>query len=73
MEDNSFVEPTKMCMSVGLLLKEFERLGVKENDVVVVEIHEGERSEDLYPFYVDVIYEIEDMDGNYFNEVRICI
>ena len=39
-----------------------------DNDSIVVEIHEGERSEDLYPFEVDHIEVTET-----YNEIRICI
>jgi len=44
-----------------------------DNDVVVVEIHEGERTEDLYNFYVDAIPGIKLEDGSEITEVRICI
>ena len=44
-----------------------------DNDLVVVEIHEGSRSEDLYEFYVDNIDNVKLMDGSEVTEVRICI
>jgi len=48
------------------------------DDQVVVEIHEGWRSEDLYPFYVDSIDGIQLVDENQnptkkVREIRLCI
>jgi|APGre2960657404_1045060.scaffolds.fasta_scaffold81862_2 hypothetical protein len=44
-----------------------------DNDLVVVEIHEGSRSEDLYEFHVDNVNNVKLMDGSEVTEVRICI
>jgi hypothetical protein len=44
-----------------------------DNDIVVVEIHEGTRSEDLYEFTIDEIALATNCDGTLFSEVRICI
>jgi hypothetical protein len=44
-----------------------------DNDAVVVEIHEGIRSEDLYDFNIDVIDGIILTDGSTISEVRLCI
>lgn len=44
-----------------------------DDDEVVVEIHEGDRSEDLYNFYVDHIDMLTFQDGSTLKEVRICI
>lgn len=44
-----------------------------DNDIVVVEISEGVRSEDLYDFYVDSVSGVRFTSGEIVNEVRICI
>jgi len=45
-----------------------------DNDIVVVEIHEGIRREDLYNFYVDKIDGITDSEnGGHISEIRFCI
>jgi hypothetical protein len=44
-----------------------------DNDAVVVEIHEGERTEDLYEFTIDSIGGLKLEDGTTISEVRICI
>lgn len=44
-----------------------------ENDAVVVEIHEGERGEDLYEFTIDSIGGVQLTDGTTITEVRLCI
>lgn len=44
-----------------------------DNDAIVVEIHEGMRSEDLYDFDIDVIDGVELSDGTTISEVRLCI
>ena len=44
-----------------------------DNDIVVVEIHEGSRNEDLYDFYVDLIQGVSLSTGEIVSEVRICI
>ena len=44
-----------------------------DNDIVVVEIHEGSRNEDLYDFYVDSIQGVSLNTGEIVSEVRICI
>lgn len=46
----------------------------KDDDFVVVEIHEGLRSEDLYPFTIDLIDNVfKREDGSIGVEVRLCI
>lgn len=57
-------------MKVKDLIEQLSRF--KEDDIVVVEIHEGERNEDLYEFTIDDI-EVKCTDGSSFNEVRLCI
>jgi hypothetical protein len=42
-------------------------------DALVVEIHEGERSEDLYTPSIDIIEGIKMEDGTTIREVRLCI
>lgn len=44
-----------------------------DNDIVVVMISEGVRSEDLYDFYVDSVSRVSLTSGEIVNEVRICI
>ena len=44
-----------------------------DHDIVVVEIHEGTRSEDLYEFTIDEIDCMTLEDGTVLSEVRICI
>lgn len=44
-----------------------------DKDFVVIEIHEGSRTNDLYNFYVDVIDGIQLTDGNVVREIRLCI
>lgn len=44
-----------------------------DNDVVVVEIHEGNRSEDLYEFSIDEVAGLRLTDGTQISEVRLCI
>ena len=44
-----------------------------DNDIVVVEIHEGSRSEDLYEFSVDKVIGLRLTDGTQISEVRLCI
>jgi hypothetical protein len=44
-----------------------------DDDIVVVEIHEGVRGEDLYEFDIDVIDGVKLTDGTTISEVRICI
>lgn len=57
-------------MKVKDLIEELSRFN--EDDIVVVEIHEGQRSEDLYEFTIDDI-EVKCTDGSSFQEVRLCI
>lgn len=57
-------------MKVKDLLEQLSRFN--EDDIVVVEIHEGHRSEDLYEFTIDDI-EVKCTDGSSFQEVRLCI
>ena len=47
--------------------------GFNDDDIVVVEIHEGSRSEDLYEFSVDEIIGLRLVDGTEISEVRLCI
>lgn len=44
-----------------------------DNDSVVVEIHEGERTEDLYQFTIDSIDGVQLTNGTTISEVRLCI
>ena len=44
-----------------------------DNDELVVEIHEGSRSEDLYIPTIDVIHGVVTADGEFVSEVRLCI
>jgi hypothetical protein len=44
-----------------------------DNDIVVVEISEGLRTEDLYDFYMDSVSGVSLTTGDIVNEVRICI
>lgn len=43
------------------------------NDIVVVEIHEGVRYSDLYQLTIDTIDGIQLTDGTEVKEVRLCI
>jgi hypothetical protein len=43
------------------------------DDMVVVEIHDGTRSEDLYEFTIDKIEGIRLNKGKIVSEIRICI
>lgn len=45
----------------------------KDDDAVVVEIHEGVRNEDLYEFTVDEVVGLRLVDGTEISEVRLCI
>lgn len=61
----------KAPMTIGELknaLSEYD-----DNDYVVVEIHEGERHEDLYDFSIDVIDGVKLIDGGTRREIRFCI
>lgn len=49
-------------------IKEFN-----DDDEVVIEIHEGLRTEDLYYPSIDVIHGIASADGKFISEVRLCI
>ena len=44
-----------------------------DNDIVVVEIHEGVRYGDLYDFTIDKIDGIRFQDGTEISEIRLCI
>lgn len=46
---------------------------LNDYDALVVEIHEGERSEDLYTPSIDIICNVEMEDGTTIREVRLCI
>jgi hypothetical protein len=62
----------KTILTIGDLRQEIQHLD--DHDVVVVEIHEGERQEDLYTFYIDDSITIVSDDLNStMREVRICI
>ena len=57
--------------TIGMLreaIKDFE-----DNDELVIEIHEDNRSEGLYIPYVDVIHGVVSADGTFVSEVRLCI
>lgn len=57
----------KNILTIGELRQATQHLSDK--DVVVVEIHEGERHEDLYTFYIDDSIELD--EGR--REIRFCI
>ena len=57
----------KTIITIGDLRQAIQHLDDK--DIVVVEIHEGERHEDLYTFYIDDSINL----NNTMREVRICI
>jgi hypothetical protein len=44
-----------------------------DNYIVVVEIHEGHRNEDLYEFSVDEVIGLRLTDGTEISEIRLCI
>lgn len=44
-----------------------------DNDELVIEIHEGSRSEDLYIPTIDVVHGVVTADGGFVSEVRLCI
>jgi len=58
-------------ITIGQLRKALEQYN--DQDEVVVEIHEGERSEDLYDFYIDFVGGLLREDGTEINEIRFCI
>lgn len=61
----------KKIYTIGELrnaIKEFN-----DDDEVVVEIHEGLRTEDLYYPSIDVIHGVVSADGKFISEVRLCI
>ena len=49
-------------------IKEFN-----DDDELVIEIHEGLRTEDLYYPSIDVIHGVVGADGKFISEVRLCI
>ena len=57
--------------TIGELKEAISRF--KDDDAVVVEIHEGVRHEDLYEFTVDEVIGLRLVNGTQFSEVRICI
>ena len=57
----------KTILTIGDLRQEIQHLD--DNDIVVVEIHEGVRHEDLYTFYIDDSINL----NSTMREVRICI
>jgi len=62
----------KKILTIGDLRQAIQHLD--NHDVVVVEIHEGVRHEDLYTFYIDDSITIVSEDLNSTTrEVRICI
>jgi len=62
----------KTILTIGDLRQAIQHLN--DHDVVVVEIHEGERQEDLYTFHIDDSITIVSDDLNStMREVRICI
>ena len=62
----------KTILTIGDLRQEIQHLD--DHDIVVVEIHEGVRREDLYAFYIDDSITIVSDDLNStMREVRICI
>ena len=72
------VERTKMetekenkITTIGELRKSIANFN--DNDIVVVEIHEGTRSEDLYEFTIDEIAGLSLVNGESLSEIRICI
>lgn len=46
---------------------------LRDDDELVIEIHEGFRSEDLYVPTIDIIENIEVQGGKFISEVRLCI
>ena len=62
----------KTISTIGDLRQAIQHLD--DHDVVLVEIHEGERHEDLYTFYIDDSITFVSYDLNRTTrEVRICI
>lgn len=57
----------KSILTIGELRQRIKHLN--DEDVVVVEIHEGERHEDLYTFYIDDSIQLDEER----REIRICI
>ena len=69
---NKQIEIMKKILTIGDLRQAIQHLD--DHDAVVVEIHEGERQEDLYTFYLDDSITIVSDDLNStMREVRICI
>ena len=64
-------EYRKNIYTIGELRKHLEQFN--GDDIVVVEIHEGSRSEDLYSFHIDSISDVKLGDGTEVSEVRLCI
>ena len=62
----------KTILTIGDLRQEIQHLD--DNDIVVVEIHEGVRHEDLYTFHIDdsITIVADDLNST-MREVRICI
>jgi hypothetical protein len=57
--------------TIGELRKAIRQFN--DSDIVVVEIHEGERGEDLYEFSIDTIDNLRLSNGTEVTEVRLCI
>jgi len=57
----------KTILTIGDLRQAIQHLD--DNDIVIVEIHEGVRHEDLYTFYIDDSINL----NSTMREVRICI
>lgn len=70
MSNRDFSKP-EIITTIGELKKAISEFN--DNDIVVVEIHEGIRSEDLYEFYIGVWGNIRMEDGSTSNEIRLCI
>lgn len=67
----SEVKNVEKIYTIGELRQALSKF--EDNDLVVVEIHEGVRHEDLYDFTIDVIEGVRLIDGSEVSEVRICI
>jgi hypothetical protein len=61
----------KYIYNIGDLREAIKDLN--DEDALVVEIHEGDRGEDLYTPYIDYIGKVSMLDGTTITEVRLCI
>ena len=57
--------------TIGDLRRAIEHFN--DDDALVIEIHEGERGEDLYTPSIDIIDGLVMEDGSIINEIRLCI